>query len=77
VVAQHDVLHPRNRECTTSLHSHTAAKKINFLSIVEDIQGILDQPTILLEDQYLAQNHKNNTMFFKVFSSVGIQQGSR
>ena len=59
--AQHDVLHPRNREHLTSLHSHTAAKKGNFLSTIEDIQRILDQSTILLEDQYLGHNHKNIT----------------
>ena len=61
VDAQHGVLHPRNGERLTSLHSHTAAKKGIFLSIIEGIEGILDQSTVLLEDQYVAQKYRNNT----------------
>jgi len=54
----------------------TIAKKGNFLSIIDDIHGILDQSTILLEDQYLAQNYRNNMslLSFNAFEySIDIQ----
>ena len=54
----------------------TTAKKGNFLSIIEDIQGILYQSTVLLEDQYLAQNYRNNMtlLTFNAFKySIDVQ----
>ena len=42
VDAQHDVVLVRPRTSTTSLHSHTDAKKGKKKSIVENIQGFLD-----------------------------------